>query len=129
MLGAHAYGARIEAMRAAFGAHAKDRRTSRRPALDSFVAVALERPLLFVGLSLSREEWTIWWLLSQRARYRKDLEPLPALAVVTRPKKGDRQQEAHHASLERAAEIVGLELLVADDHPTGWQNLRKALRW
>jgi hypothetical protein len=57
VLGAHAYGVRIAAMQAAFEAHARKPAPRPTEALDTWVAAALERPLLFVGLSLTREEW------------------------------------------------------------------------
>jgi hypothetical protein len=129
VLGAHAYGARLESMREAFRLHAARQSRRKGPALDSFVGVALERPLLFLGLSLSREEWTLWWLLAQRARYRKLRGAAPAFAVVCRPRRDDAQGLAEHASLARAADVVGLQLLEVDAHAEGWARVREALRW
>jgi hypothetical protein len=88
VLGAHAYGVRIAAMQAAFEAHARKPAPRPTEALDTWVAAALERPLLFVGLSLTREEWTLWWLLTQRARYlarRPAARRPPAFVFARRP--------------------------------------------
>jgi len=133
VLGARAYGARILAMQAAFDDHAK--LTSPRPStnLSSWVAVALERPLLFAGLSLTREEWTIWWLLAQRTRYlaRRPSEARPlAFVVARRPEAvANAEQHAAFATLSRASELLGVELLEAPDHRTAWRRLERALGW
>jgi hypothetical protein len=133
VLGARAYGARILAMQAAFDDHA--RQTPPRPAsgLGSWVAVALERPLLFAGLSLTREEWTIWWLLAQRTRYLARRPPEarpPAFVIARRPEPiANAEQHAAFATLSRAAELLGVELLETPDHRTGWRRLSKALDW
>ncbi len=133
VLGARAYGARLSAVQAAFDAHAKlasPRPTRRR---SSWVATALERPLLFVGLSLTREEWTIWWLLAQRARFlaRRPLtERPPAFVFARRPSPTD-SLEAHgaYATLSRAAELLGLQICAFDAFDDGWARLRAALLW
>jgi hypothetical protein len=133
VLGARAYGARLSALQAAFNAHAKlasPRPARRRP---SWVATTLERPLLFVGLSLTREEWTIWWLLAQRARYlarRPRAERPPAFVFARRPSPTE-SLEAHgaFATLSRAAELLGLELCAFDAFDDGWKRLRTALSW
>ncbi len=141
VLGAHAYGVRIAAMQAAFEKHA--RLAAPRPTQDfsSWVALLLERPLLFVGLSLTREEWTLWWLLSQRARFlaRRPVRVEGALVrnarpgayvFARRPASSDRL-EAHAAfqTLSRACDLLGLTLLSFDDFATGWKSLRSALGW
>lgn len=133
VLGARAYGARLSAVQAAFDAHAK--LGSPRPARGrpSWVATALERPLLFVGLSLTREEWTIWWLLAQRARFlarRPTAERPPVFVFARRPSATD-SLEAHgaYATLSRAAELLGLQMCAFDAFDEGWTRLRSALGW
>jgi hypothetical protein len=131
VLGAHAYGARLRAMQAAFEDHA--RRGAPRPTTrhDTFVAVALERPLLFIGLSLTREEWTLWWLLSQRARFlarRPERERPPVFVFVKRPGREDPiEAHAAYASLSRATGLLGLTLLEFGEYAEGWRQLRAAV--
>jgi len=133
VLGAHAYGVRIAAMQAAFDAHARLRAPRPTKALATWVAIALERPLLFVGLSLTREEWTIWWLLTQRARFLARRAPArrpPAFVFARRPSSSERL-EAHAAfqTLARASELLGLTLLEFSDFRAGWKKLRGAIGW
>lgn len=131
VLGAHAYGGRIAAMQSAFDHHAKKPHPRPRSGLSSWVGVTLERPLLFVGLSLTREEWTIWWLLSQRARFHaRRKAPPPAFVFARRPSSAEKL-EAHAAfqTLARACDLLGLTLLSFDDFREGWKALRDALGW
>ncbi len=133
VLGARAYGARLAAMQAAFDDHA--RTTPPRPGrrLTTWVGTALERPLLFVGLSLTREEWSLWWLLAQRARFlaRRPLaERPPAFVFARRPAPAERlEMHGAFATLSRACELLGIELLSFGDFGSGWRRLRRALAW
>lgn len=133
VLGARAYGARVSAMGAAFDEHA--RVTPPRPStrLPTWVATVLERPLLFCGLSLTREEWTIWWLLAQRARYlarRPSAERPPVFVFVRRPAPAERlEMHGAFATLSRACELLGIDLLSFGDYGVGWRRLRRALDW
>jgi hypothetical protein len=133
VLGAHAYGGRVAAMQAAFDAHARKRAPRKSSGLDSWVATMLERPLFFVGLSLTREEWTIWWLLSQRARFlaRRSTTKRPAAFVFARRPAPADKLEAHAAfqTLARACELLGIELLDFADYRSGWKKLRSAIGW
>jgi hypothetical protein len=133
VLGAHAYGGRVAAMQAAFDAHARKRAPRKSGGLDSWVATMLERPLFFVGLSLTREEWTIWWLLSQRARFlaRRATSKRPATFVFARRPAPSDKLEAHAAfqTLARACELLGIELLDFTDYRSGWKKLRSAIGW
>ncbi len=133
VLGAHAYGVRIAAMQAAFDAHARTRTPRASRELDTWVATALERPLLFLGLSLTREEWTIWWLLTQRARFlaRRPAARRPQGFVFVRRPRPHERLEAHAAfqTLARACELLDLVLLEYSDHTAGWKRLRSALAW
>ncbi len=133
VLGAHAYGSRIAAMQAAFDAHA--RRPVPRPStnLDTWVATMLERPLLFIGLSLTREEWTLWWLLAQRARFlarRPERKRPPAFIFARQPAPSERPEAlAAWDTLARTAELLGLTLLEFTDFGAGWKKLQGTLRW
>ncbi len=131
VLGAHAYGGRIAAMQSAFDAHASKAAPRPRHELPSWVGVTLERPLLFVGLSLTREEWTIWWLLSQRARFLARRKSPPPVYVFARRPASAEKLEAHAAfqTLARACDLLGLTLLSFDDFKEGWKALRDALGW
>ncbi len=131
VLGAHAYGVRVAAMQAAFDAHARRRAPRAASQLDSFVATMLERPLLFVGLSLTREEWTIWWLLSQRSRFLARRHKRPAAFVFARRPASTEKMEAHgaFATLSRACDLLGVTLLEFGDFQAGWKKLRAALGW
>ncbi|MFO0550040.1 MAG: SIR2 family protein [Polyangiaceae bacterium] len=133
VLGAHAYGVRIAAMQAAFDAHARRRAPRPSSSLDTWVATVLERPLLFVGLSLTREEWTIWWLLSERARFlarRPRADRPPAFVFARRPSPAEpMESHAAFSTLVRACELLGLSLLEFADFAGGWKKLEKALGW
>jgi hypothetical protein len=133
VLGARAYGARIVAMQAAFDEHARLPAPRPTHGLPSWVAVALERPLLFAGLSLTREEWSLWWLLAQRTRFLARRPPEarpPAFVLVRRPEAvASAEQHVAFATLSRATELLGLELCEAPDHASGWRKLRRALDW
>lgn len=133
VLGARAYGARLSALQAAFDAHAKLASTRPTRGRASWVATALERPLLFVGLSLTREEWTIWWLLAQRARFlaRRPIAERPPVFVFARRPSPTDSLEAHgaFATLSRAADLLGMQLCAFDAFDEGWRRLRTALGW
>jgi hypothetical protein len=132
VLGSRAYGTRIADFQEAFDRESKSYRSAGSqgvPEITSVVAAFMWRPLLFLGLSLTREEWTLWWLLAQRSRFRKRKDPQPCFAVVKKPAPDDADGMAGFNSLQRAAEVVGLRLLVVKDHDTGWKRLAKALGW
>ncbi|NUP10835.1 MAG: hypothetical protein HOW73_32730 [Polyangiaceae bacterium] len=133
VLGAHAYGVRIAAMQAAFDSHARKPLPRGARKLDTWVATALERPLLFMGLSLTREEWTIWWLLTQRARFlaRRPQTRRPAAFVFARRPSSHERLETHAAfqTLARACELLDLTLLEFSDYASGWKKVRAAIGW
>ncbi len=85
---------------------------------QNWVAVAMNAPLVFVGVGLGREEWPLWWFLNQRVRNhaRRNLRT-PAFVFV-------RQNEVPR--LKTAAELARLTLLVFDDFAEGWERLFKA---
>ena len=133
VLGARAYGVLIGELAAAFDeAVATSRRhggRAARRAPRTVIEVALERPLLLAGLSLSREEWTIWWLLVQRARYLARKRERPPVFVVARRPAADDPVEAHaqFATLHRYATLLGLRLLEGSSWSDIWRRLGVAL--
>jgi hypothetical protein len=133
MLGTHLYGTAIEDLRQAFGEYKRRERTGEGPVkprtwLDVFVS---PRPLVFVGLSLTREEWTLWWALVRRARNFARVAPelRPGTYIVqVKPAfdaPADRQQ--WWETLEASAALVGATVCQADDYVSGWQHLAVAL--
>lgn len=125
VLGARAYGTTIPTLERAFSdlrARARRGRGHAGPP-RSWVDLATERPLVFLGLSMTPSEWTLWWTLAQRARrWARTPGAPPAFVLVRR----DRSSEAFRA-LEAAAGLVGLELLECDTWDQGWARVRGAL--
>jgi hypothetical protein len=118
LLGARAYGAYVERLNRAFGDSMQRVRRGTSPDVPStWVEVALERPLLFVGLSMSREEWPLWWLVTQRARRWARGDAPPAF-VMTRA-----SDTESFRTLQAASHLLGLHLLLVDDWSRGWQRL------
>lgn len=117
LLGARAYGAYVERLNRAFGDSMQRVRTGSGADPRTWVEVAIERPLLFVGLSMSREEWPLWWLVTQRARRWARGDAPPAF-VMTRA-----SDTESFRTLEAAGHLLGLHLLLVDDWGRGWQRL------
>jgi FAD/FMN-containing dehydrogenase len=88
-----------------------------RELAHSWVANAMNAPLIFAGLSLGREEWPLWWFLNQRARNhaRRNLSwEIPTFAILVR-----KEAEA----LETAASLVNITLLPVDSYQEAWDRL------
>lgn len=88
-----------------------------RELAHSWVATAMNAPLVFAGLSLGREEWPLWWFLNQRARNhaRRNLSwEIPTFAILIR-----KEAEA----LETAAGLVNITLLPVDSYQEAWDRL------
>lgn len=85
----------------------------------SWVSVCLNAPLVFIGMSLGREEWPLWWFLNQRARNfaRRGIER-PTFVFM-------RRDEADR--LRVAGELNDLVLLTFDSYDRGWDRLLDAL--
>ncbi|MBX7193112.1 MAG: hypothetical protein K1X94_13680 [Sandaracinaceae bacterium] len=83
---------------------------AQRPHTKSWLSAAMTSPLVFLGLSLGREEWALWWFLNQR---RRNL----ARAVGRDHALADRHpafvlvQAGEAARLATAASLAGLTLL------------------
>jgi hypothetical protein len=120
-------------MQSAVDEHARLASPRPRERLPTWVATVLERPLVFIGLSLTREEWTIWWLLAQRARFlarRPPADRPPAFVFARRPAPAERlEMHGAFATLSRACELLGVELLGFGDYGAGWSKLSRALAW
>jgi len=92
-----------------------------RDLAQSWVATAMNAPLVFAGLSLGREEWPLWWFLNQRARNhaRRNLSwEIPTFAILVR-----KEAEA----LATAASLVNITLIPVDTYQEGWERLFDAL--
>jgi hypothetical protein len=130
VLGARAYGVAVAELSAAFDRWAaRARKGGPGAAPRSVVEVVLERPLLLAGLSLTREEWTIWWLLTQRARTLARRASAPPAFVLARRPAADDSVEAHaqFATLHRYAALLGLRLLEVASWADGWRRVADAL--
>lgn len=131
VLGARAYGVVVSELATAF-----DRAVARTRRADgsegpprTVVDAVLERPLLLAGLSLTREEWSIWWLLTQRARYLARRPKRPPVFVLARRPAPDDPVELHasFASLHRHAALLDLRLLETSSWSDGWKKVGTAL--
>ncbi len=131
VLGARAYGVVVSELASAFDrgvARAKRDEAGAGPP-RTVVEAVLDRPLLLAGLSLSREEWSIWWLLTQRARYLARRPKRPPVFVLARRPAPDEPVETHaaFASLHRHAALLDLRLLETSSWSDGWKKLGTAL--
>lgn len=104
-LGQRKYGLLIHELERA-RARTKQAEKAGRAPRASWVGVGMTRPLVFLGMSLGREEWALWWFLNQRRRNsaRQKLEGSRPVFVLIQA----REAEA----LKVAAELAGLTLLV-----------------
>lgn len=131
VLGTHLYGTYLRDLRAAFDDHMRRARTAVRPATPpTWLDLLLEnRPIVFVGLSLSREEWTIWWSLVRRARRwaRHKARP-PTFIVQAAPPKEDSARLEAFRTLQASAELVDGVVATAPTHQLCWERLQAALR-
>jgi hypothetical protein len=85
----------------------------------SWLTLAMNAPLVFVGFGLGREKWPLWWFLNQRARNH-------ARARIERPVFAFMQtQEAER--LRAAAQLANIQLLTFDSFERGWKRLFRAL--
>lgn len=87
---------------------------AQRPHAKSWLSAAMTSPLVFLGMSLGREEWALWWFLNQR---RRNL----ARAVGRDRGLADRHpvfvlvQAGEASRLATAASLAGLTLLAFTD--------------
>jgi len=91
--------------------------------VESWYDLFFLAPLIFVGVSLSRDDWPLWWLLHQRARnfvpFRRNEDyECPETFYVT-------CKGADTAHLRGAP--AGIELVEFDSYNAMWSFLRKAL--
>lgn len=93
--------------------------TMRSHRVLSWVSVLLNRPLLFLGMSLGREEWPLWWALVQRRRNlaRRNLD-VPAFALLS-----NDEAKAQATALA----LAGLTPLTFSSHAEGWRQVFLAM--
>ena len=120
LLGAHLYGRYIGVLQRAFGRHMLlDRKAVGAVPPANWLDLAISRPLVFVGLSLGRDEWTMWWTLVRRARrWARHPTRRPPTFIVTRRVPGPAFD-----FLDHNAKLVGAELLATDSHEEAWARL------
>lgn len=83
--------------------------------MDTWVDLAMARPLVFLGCGLGSDEWSIWWLLLARCR---DRDSPPALVAQVGP-------SAHATAALASAARVELVRFESFDHL--WRVIREAL--
>ncbi len=107
-LGQRKYGLLIHKLEAARASY-KQAEKAGRPPRPSWIGMGMSRPLIFLGMSLGREEWALWWFLNQRRRNlaRQKLEASRPVFVLI--------QAREAAVMKVAAELAGLTLLVFPD--------------
>lgn len=90
---------------------------------NSWACVFMSAPLLFIGCSLSADEWPLWWLLHQRAR---NMERLGGTARRTRP-----QTLVLAVGTRLPSHLQGrpanVETLLFPNYPALWAAIRSSL--
>jgi hypothetical protein len=140
LLGMRLFGTYIESLRSAFSSFkaatrgprggapgsapaARKAALVRRKNASTWLDAAIEAPLLFIGLSMGRDEWPLWWFLNQRARNfaRRRGKHAPTFVFVS---------EESGAALEPSARLVGAELVTMPSarRQEGWNLLFDILR-
>jgi SWI/SNF related-matrix-associated actin-dependent regulator of chromatin subfamily C len=84
----------------------------------SWVTVAMNAPLVMIGLGMGREEWPLWWFLNQRARNHAMREDAPPVFVFMR--------RVESESLRVACSLANLQLLEFESFAAGWEKLLEA---
>ena len=131
VLGAHLYGNYLPDLRGAFDRHMKRERTGTAAGVPpTWLDLLLEdRPVVFVGLSLSREEWTVWWSLVRRARrWARHTTRPPTFIVQAAPPAGDPVRVEAFRRLRAGAELVDGVVATAENYRLCWERLQNALR-
>jgi hypothetical protein len=90
---------------------------------DSWYDLFFLAPLVFVGVSLSLDDWPLWWLLHQRARnfvpFSQSYGDCPVTIYVT-------SKEADNRHL--FGQPAGIEIVEFDSYDSMWSALREAFR-
>lgn len=121
-LGVRKYGLLVEDLELARRAHMRATRTRDAGSPASWIAATMSAPLVFLGMSLGREEWALWWFLVQRRRkHARHPASAPPVFVV--------MQEREAESLRPTAEILGLTLLTFPNGGYGeaWERVLGAV--
>lgn len=134
-IGMRLFGTYIESLRAAFsrfkastrsargdaprsGPAARAAALARRAVATSWFDAAIEAPLLFIGLSMGRDEWPLWWFLNQRARNFARRRGKHARTFVF-------VSDETRALIEPSARLLGMEFvsMPSSRREEGWQLL------
>lgn len=135
LLGMRLFGTYLESLRSAFARFkaatraprgsaplsapaARKAAVARRANASTWMDAAVEAPLLFIGLSMGRDEWPLWWFLNQRARNfarRRGKHPRTFVFV----------SDESRAALEPSAQLVGAEFVSMPSarRDDGWKLL------
>jgi hypothetical protein len=93
--------------------------SAHRQNAESWLAAAMNAPILCVGLGMGREEWPLWWFFNQRERNHARRQIDIPIFVMLRRREADR--------LRVAADLGRLTLLEYDEYEEGWERLASAL--
>jgi hypothetical protein len=94
--------------------------TAHRERAESWVAQAMNAPIVCVGLGMGREEWPLWWLFNQRARNHARRKISVPVFVLLPAWEAD--------ALRVVAGLAGLTLLTYESYQEGWERLEQALQ-
>lgn len=89
-----------------------------REVARSWLTIAMNAPLVMIGLGMGREEWPLWWFLNQRARNHARREDAPPVFVFMR--------RVESESLRVACSLSNLHLLEFESFASGWDRLFEA---
>jgi hypothetical protein len=97
---------------------ARETALAQRAVATSWFDAAIEAPLLFIGLSMGRDEWPLWWFLNQRARNFARRRGKHARTFVF-------VSDETRASIEPSARLLGMEFvsMPSSRREEGWQLL------
>jgi hypothetical protein len=95
----------------------RDRIVLSDPTASRWTDVFLSRPLVFIGCSLSRDEWPLWSMLRRRVAQRERLQQAAYFAS------GAPIDDDQRETLARQ----GVELLAFSSHDRMWDSIRAAI--
>lgn len=101
------------------GAAAMIERSPTMPSDLQFFADILECPLVFVGCGLRDPEWSLWWLLSTKARNQARHNACPNILVTA-----DDLRTSHIAALE----AMGCVVVRVQNYPLVWETVTRLVR-
>lgn len=89
-----------------------------RESTPSWLALAMNAPLVFIGFGMGREEWPVWWFLNQRARNHARRKIERPVFVFMNAEEASR--------LRVAGGLTNICFLEYGDREEGWQRLLAA---